>query len=76
MYYYKNTKIKKRNRKRGLGECENVKTRSKRCEAKNCLSSDVNLCLPDSVESKATRGSKVNPYSFFIKNNTDTHTVR
>ena len=36
----------------------------------------VNLCLPDSVESKATRGSKVNPYSFFVKNNKDTHTVR
>ena len=62
-----------------------MKTRSKRCEAKNCLSSNVNLCLPDSVENivqgikileKATGGSKVNPYSFLIKNNKDTHTHR
>ena len=91
MYYYKNTKkfknIKK-DRKRRLAKShwffgQNVKTRSKRCEAKNCVSSNVNVCLPDSVESivqgikilqKATGGSKVNPYSFFIKNNKDTHT--
>ena len=51
-----------------------MKTRSKRNEAKNCLSSkNVNLCLLHSVESiaqgikilsKTTGGSKVNPNSF------------
>ena len=53
---------------------QNMKTRSKRIEAKNCLSSkNVNLCLLDSVESiaqgikiiyKTTGGSKENPTSF------------
>ena len=48
--------------------------RSKRSEARNCLSSkNVNLCLLDSVERiaqdikipwKTTGGSKVNPNSF------------
>ena len=51
--------------KRRLGECgvvliffgQNMKMRSKRSEAKNCLSSkNVNLCLLDSVESIAQGG--------------------
>ena len=51
-----------------------LKMKSKRSEAKNCLSSkNVHLCLPASVESivqgikilqKPTGGSKVNPNSF------------
>ena len=51
-----------------------MKTRSKRSEAKNSLSSkNVNLCLLDCVESiaqgikilqKTTGGSKETPYSF------------
>ena len=51
-----------------------MEMRSKRNEAKNCLSSkNVNLCLLDSVESiaqgikilqKTTGGSKENPNSF------------
>ena len=51
-----------------------MKTRSKRSEAKNRLSSkNVNLCLVDSVEriaqgikvlQETTGGSKVNPNSF------------
>ena len=53
--------------KRRLGECEIVliffgqimKMRSKRSEAKTCLSSkNVNLCLPASVES-ITQGIKI-----------------
>ena len=53
--------------KRWLGECgivlivfgQNMKMRSKRREAKNCLSSEnVNLCLLDSVESIA-QGIKI-----------------
>ena len=53
---------------------QNMKTRLKRIEAKNCLSSkNVNLCLLDSVESiaqgikilyKTTGGSKENSNSF------------
>ena len=51
-----------------------MKTRPKRSEAKNCISSkNVNLCLLDSVESiaegrkilqKTIGGSKENPNSF------------
>ena len=54
-----------------------MKTRSKRSEAKNYLSSkNVNLCLPDSVESvvkdikilqKTTGGSEVNLTLFGLK---------
>ena len=61
-----------RNRTKFFGQI--MKTRSKRSEAKNCLSSkNVNLCLLDSVESiaqgikilqKTTDGSKKNPNSF------------
>ena len=53
---------------------QTMKMRSKRSEAKNCLSSkNVNLCLLDSVESiaqgikilqKTTGGSKETPNSF------------
>ena len=66
-----------RNRTNFFGQ--NMKTRSKRSEAKNCLSSkNVNLCLLDSVESivkgikilqKTTGGSKVNLSLFGLKIN-------
>ena len=61
-----------RNRTNFFGQ--NMKMRSKRGEAKNCLSSkNVNLCLLDSLESivqgikilqKTTGGSKETPNSF------------